>query len=104
MEEYALSNLICKRITQGDRCNNIGQRIATNLIRVAANKIFADPTRAFVELVVNSIDATRLKYNIPNNVGKFGFGFYSILALIVGHPERSIIIESKYMENGKINS
>lgn len=102
MAEYALSNLICKRVTNENQCNTIGQRISSNLIRVAGSRIFSDETRAFVELVVNSIDATRLKHGIDNSVGKFGFGFYSILALIIGRPERHISIESRYIEGGNV--
>jgi len=73
-------------------CTTVGYKIAKSLIRIAATRIFAEPEQSILELPVNSIDS----YNPESRVGKFGMGFFSILYWLVGHPKRSLIIESYY--------
>lgn len=77
--EFNITDLLCGRVVNGNKCNELGNTIARNLIRIAGTQIFDDPNRAFIELIVNSIDAVRKKYGINNPVGKFGFRFLSIL-------------------------
>jgi hypothetical protein len=69
----------------------IGRAIAGNLVRVAATRINAEPEESLVELVVNSIDASS---PLRKSVGKFGMGFYSVLAWLVGRPDRTLTIRS----------
>ena len=81
-------------------CTNVGQRISKSLIRVAATRIFADPTQSILELPVNSIDSYRElnKTSQLGSVGKFGLGFFSILYWVVDNPSRYLIIESRYLD------
>jgi len=58
-----------------DGCTLYGRKIAKSLIKVAATRIFADPTQAFMEPIANSIDA----YFPKRRIGKFGMGFFSML-------------------------
>lgn len=63
--------------------NTVRVKTAKKWIRNAAVRIFNDPLRSFLELVVNGVDATVEKYWGPeHSVGKFGMGFFSILALL----------------------
>jgi len=73
-------------------CTMVGNKIAQSLIKIASTRIFADPSQSIMELPVNSIDA----YNPNRKIGKFGMGFFSILYWLIGHPKRSLIIESFY--------
>jgi hypothetical protein len=111
--EFDLSSIICSRTgnTQGwpnilelikncpttsscDPCTVIGRKIARSLIRIASVRIFSDPTQSIMELPVNSIDA----YRPDRKIGKFGMGFFSIFYWLVGHPKRSLTIESFYRD------
>jgi hypothetical protein len=65
-------------------------------IRNAATRIFHDPLRSFLELVVNGLDAVK-----PNDpVGQFGMGFLSILSFLDHQETRGseILIETTYKE------
>lgn len=79
------------------KTTEIGERIAQNLVRVAATRIFADPSQSILEIPVNSIDAM-----LPErqSVGKFGMGFFSILHWIVGHPKRELRLTSAFNLRG----
>lgn len=74
------------------------------MIRVAATRIFADPSQSIMELPVNSIDSYRRLRSRrkglppPPSVGKFGMGFFSILYWLIGHPQTQLIIESMYQD------
>lgn len=82
----------CPPLSDCDPCTKIGGKIAKNLIRVAALRIFAEPEQSILELPVNSIDA----YNPESKVGKFGMGFFSFLYWLVGHSKRKLEITSFY--------
>ena len=94
-----ISELVCSNVKNLDPrnlsvnpnpCTNYGQRIANSLIKVAATRIFSNPTQSIIELPVNSIDS----YNNQNAIGKFGMGFFSILYWLIDHPQRYLTIES----------
>src|SRR3990167_6152538 len=55
-------------------CSHYGQKITNSMIRVAATRIFADPSQSIMELLANSIDS----YRKDSSIGKFGMGFFSI--------------------------
>lgn len=78
-------------------CGIISKRIATNLIRVASSHIFINPYQSITELIVNSIDAYRSKMHTQTSIGKFGFGFFSILYWVFNYNAR-IIIKSTYQD------
>jgi hypothetical protein len=80
-------------------CKNLAQKIAISLIRIASERIFAEPEQSVVELVVNSIDS----YYPNEKIGKFGFGFFSILYWIVGHPKRYIQITSNTKDGNYVS-
>ncbi len=98
---FDLSNLICRRIgteqvitTIGaDECSEIGEKIVSNLIRVSASRIFVNPERAFVEPIVNSVDAYRLMRG-QRTTGKFGMGFYSLFYYLLKYPDSKIKVIS----------
>ena len=74
-------------------CTDIGKKLSKSLIKIASTRIFSNPEQSILELPVNSLDA----YGKGNNVGKFGMGFFSILYWLVGHPYRSLKIDSCYV-------
>jgi len=78
-------------------CHNISQKISSNLIRVAASRIFANPSQSILELPVNSVDSYRDLRGEKSSIGKFGMGFFSILYYLIGHPMRSLNISSTYL-------
>lgn len=80
----------CGTLSDCDPCTKIGYKIAKSLIKIASLRIFADPEQSIMELPVNSLDA----YNPDKKLGKFGMGFFSILYWLVGHPKRSLTLES----------
>ena len=80
----------CPMSSSCDPCVLIGRKIANSLIKIAALRIFAEPEQSILELPVNSIDA----YNPTQKIGKFGMGFFSMLYWLIGHPERSLTINS----------
>jgi hypothetical protein len=102
---YDISYLLCSKLkgysdmyffANCGECSKIGGRIAYNLVRVAASRIFAEPHQAIVELIVNSADA----YNTSSKkVGRFGMGFFSIMYFLLENPSRILTIESYYREN-----
>lgn len=61
------------------QCSPYGRKIANSLIKVAATRIFANPSQAFMEPIANSIDA----YFPKRRIGKFGMGFFSLLYWIM---------------------
>ena len=73
-------------------CTPVGSGIATNLVKVAATRIFEIPEQSIIELVVNSIDASTQR----RPVGKFGMGFYSIVYWLHKHPGRVLRITSVF--------
>ena len=100
---FYLSQLICGRLastyeswlSMNKQCSEISGKIASSMIRVAATRIFADPTQSVLELPVNSIDSYRsLRSSNAASVGKFGMGFFSILYWILKYPETVLIIKS----------
>lgn len=100
-----LSQIICGQfrigpnwaaILSGVECTTVGSRVATSLVRVAATRIFADPTQSVLEPVVNSLDA----YYPEKKTGKFGMGFFSLLYWVI-QSNATVFIESHYLqENG----
>ncbi len=109
---FDISNLICSRFSVSydefinrsiNNCSSISGKIAESMIRVAATRIFSDPSQSIMELPVNSIDSYRKMKN-PNNasIGKFGMGFFSFLYWLIGYPQRTLYIYSKYNDNGDV--
>lgn len=83
----------CPPVTKNCKeCTTVGHRVATSLIKIAAQRIFADPEQSIIELPVNSLDA----YSPSSRIGKFGLGFFSILYWLIGHPKRRLTITSFY--------
>jgi hypothetical protein len=110
---FDISELICASV-RGDytiedflstepKCYNISNKIASNLIRVAATRIFSDPYKSIMEPVVNSVDAIRAKLNIQQkSIGKFGMGFFSLLYWVLNRPGTNLKISSSSREGDKI--
>lgn len=97
-----LQEIICKRLSDNDvidelsdnnYCSPLSGKIASNLIKVGATRIFAEPERSFIEPVVNAIDAYQIK-NGKRPTGKFGIGFYSLLYWIIKYPGSYLSIYS----------
>ena len=96
-----LSEIICNRLryetilqkTRKDACSPLSGKIAKNLIRVGATRIFDDPERSFVEPIVNSIDAYKI-LDGQRPTGKFGIGFYSMIYWLIKYPGAELTIES----------
>ena len=84
----------CPLVETCDPCTDIGAKIAKSLIKIASLRIFADPEQNIMELPVNSSDA----YNPESKIGKFGMGFFSIFYWLIGHPKRSLIIQSFFKD------
>jgi hypothetical protein len=76
----------------GDLCTTFGSKIAKSLIKIASQRIFAEPEQSIMELPVNSLDSYQSSQG--GQVGKFGMGFFSILYWLVDHPDRTLTIES----------
>ncbi len=89
---YKISDLVCAIInsitpldffgtvdSKGEECGPISSSIASNIIRVASQRIFTDPNRSFIEPISNSIDSYREQAGLTSSVGKFGMGFFSLL-------------------------
>jgi hypothetical protein len=98
-----ISQIICgqfkigpdwEKILDGLECTSIGDRVARSMIRVAATRIFADPSQSALEPVVNSLDA----YGNAKNTGKFGMGFFSLLYWIQ-NKDTQLIVDSVYDHN-----
>lgn len=99
---YPIQNVLCNALAgesfdsflAGKGCRNMSNTISNNLVRVASQRIFADPTRSLLEPISNSIDAYRKLKGCPE-IGKFGMGFFSILYWLT-HPNDYIIINTTY--------
>lgn len=104
---YKISSLLCaalssKDITEvldGYECTSMGQIMASNIIRVAAKRIFFDPLRCFVEPVSNSIDSYREQKG-QLSIGKFGLGFFSLLSWL-NNDFTFLTIESTYIDSNE---
>lgn len=89
----SLDEFICQKLLNSDyflypnekNCSPLSGRIANNLIKVGAMRIFSDVMKSFVEPVVNAIDAYQIKEG-KRPVGKFGVGFYSLLYWVIKFP------------------
>jgi hypothetical protein len=99
---YRISSLLCATISsrsledvmKGDQCGPISHKMAKNIIRVAAKRIFSDPYRSFVEPVTNSYDSY-MEMEGKQHVGKFGMGFFSLLYWL-NNPTAFLTINSRY--------
>lgn len=90
---------ICKQISGKETI--LGLEISKTMLRVSATRIFSNPEQSIMELPVNSIDS----YNSSkNSIGKFGFGFQSILFWLCESKnnkyERDLIIDTVYNDHG----
>lgn len=93
---YSITGLFCSYINfRRDNilspinvCTSYGQKICSNLVRVAATRIFDDRNRAIAELVANSIDAYSKG---SDSIGRFGMGFFSIFSFLDGIAEKRYI-------------
>jgi len=103
--DIAISQIICGQFKVGQnweqvlnniKCTDIGGRVAKSLVRVAATRIFADPTQSALEPVVNSLDA----YFPDKNTGKFGMGFFSLLYWVTDGAK--LVIKSTYEKNEQL--
>lgn len=101
---FPISSLICGRLTTDyekflkdqNTCSDISGKIANSMIRVAATRIFADPTQSILELPVNSVDSYRkLRSSDAPSVGKFGMGFFSILYWVLSDSKVILLIKSQ---------
>ena len=81
-------------------CSNYGQKITNSMIRVAATRIFADPSQSIMELLANSIDS----YRKDSSIGKFGMGFFSILYWLIGYPKRTLEIISTFADSAGLHT
>lgn len=87
------------KLIQGSGDGELASKLSTHWLKDAATRIFPDPLRSFLELIVNGLDAS-----VPpeKTVGKFGMGFISILGLL-NHEETNgcaIRVES-HAKNGE---
>lgn len=104
---FDIYNLLCTRLLGGslssifnsENCNPISRIISENLIKVSALKIFADPEKCFLELIVNSIDVHRksLHGDRAPSIGKFGMGFFSVFYYVLKH-NAIVFITSGYVD------
>lgn len=96
-----VATLICRKfLPEGmDRCTDAGQQIATNLVRVAATRIFAQQEQSIMEPIVNSLDA----YSPQQRVGKFGMGFFSLLSWVARHGYTLFLRTAYKQPNGELS-
>lgn len=115
-QTFDLTEFVCN--SQGQTCNTLSRRLAESLIRVAATRIFSDPSQSIIELPVNSVDAYRrmLRSNDggsegrsvqsargpeasrqkeSGSIGKFGLGFFSFLYWLYEYPNAKVTIKSQ---------
>lgn len=102
---YSVKEIITKKFSGTNSCGGkISQLFVDNLIRVACKNITQsdDENCAEIkELLSNSIDAIRSKKKPGSKtIGKFGFGFFTILGLIYGNQDDYITIDTTYWEDG----
>ena len=71
------------RLIKGSGTGEMAEKLSAHWLKNAATRIFQNPLRSFLELVVNALDAS-----LPpeKSIGKFGMGFISILTFL-DHPE-----------------
>jgi hypothetical protein len=106
-----INEIMCERLRLNDipstfvnnACTMISGRITTNLVRVAATRIFSEPEQSFVEPIVNSLDAYRIKRGTKAvATGKFGMGFFSLMYWLVVNPkeasDRKLTITSTFLD------
>lgn len=86
------------KIFQSNQCTTYGYKIAKNLIRVAATRIFSKAEQSIMEPIVNSVDA----YSTNRRVGKFGMGFFSLLYWIFEVPGTTMTIRSNHITGSYI--
>lgn len=110
---FQISSLVCGQLqgsveqfikrestNPGSSCGYTSHIIAENLIKVAATRIFSDPSQCIIELLVNSIDsyrrldAMKKGKEMPQSIGKFGMGFMSNLWWILQTSEQDESSES----------
>lgn len=97
---YRVRNVLCtalggnslKDFVDARACNPVSRLVATNIVRVSSQRIFADPMRSLMEPISNSIDSYRKLRGHPS-IGKFGMGFFSILYWLMS-DDSFISIES----------
>jgi hypothetical protein len=101
---FDLASLICSnlRMSHSRECTTLGNNLATAVIRIACERIFNVPEQSIMELPVNSIDSYNRRAGITQTIGKFGMGFFSIMYWLIGHPKRSLIIESTYHSGDRL--
>ena len=80
-------------------CTKLGNKLSTNLVRIAATRIFADPYQSILELPVNSVDSYMRMNKKPTSIGKFGMGFFSILYWLYHSPNSYLTIDTNYKVN-----
>jgi len=85
-EAIPVTQVVCNfartvTVAKDQACTEIGKKLASNFVRVAATRIFADPYQSIMELVSNAIDASVPAQN--KTIGRFGMGFFSIFALLL---------------------
>jgi hypothetical protein len=81
---FQLYDLVCRSLITKNledllinmSVNKICHRFSNNLIKVAAKHIFVNPIQSITEIVSNAIDSNP---NIPEGIGRFGMGFFSLL-------------------------
>ncbi len=87
-----------EQLIQGKNGSEMAKQILRHSLRDAAKRIFYQPLRSFLEIVVNALDAS---VDPQKSVGKHGLGFISIFTFLT-HPETqgcSIHIETTYEES-----
>lgn len=87
----------------GGSKNAISEALITHQIRNASTRVFADPLRAFFELVVNALDASN---PLDVSIGMFGMGFLSNLAFLEFAETKgcSLVLQTTYKKEGKLFS
>jgi len=85
-EAIPVTQVVCNfartiAVAKDQPCTAIGKKLASNFVRVASTRIFADPYQSIMELVSNAIDASVPAQN--KSIGRFGMGFFSIFALLL---------------------
>lgn len=89
LEKHDISNLICRGL-----CNEYSSLLASNITRVASERIFHDPYYSLKEPISNSIDSYR---SGDSSIGKFGMGFFSLLYWL--KQDSSLVIFSKHKDS-----
>ncbi len=77
------------KIVMGENTTPLYEKICAHWVRNAAFRIFHNPLRSFLELVVNALDAREPDHPI----GKFGLGFLSIMSFLIHEETRGCRIQ-----------